>query len=69
MERFQRSSTNTDMPCIRDTARNRIVAIFFTDADDPDAATVHAAVCTHALNLRGAAPRQGSLLEESHADF
>lgn len=69
MERFRRSCTNTDMPCIRDTVKNRIVAIFFADADDPDAATLHAAVCTHALNSRGTAPRQGSLLEETHADF
>ncbi len=35
-QRYQRSRTNTDMPCIRDTERNRIVALFFVDPNDPD---------------------------------
>lgn len=70
-QRYQRSRTNTDMPCIRDTERGRIVALFFVDPNDPDAATVNAAACVHALNTRAAGQRQGqgNLLEVAHGDF
>lgn len=70
-QRYQRSRTNTDMPCIRDTERNRIVALFFVDPNDPDAAMVNAAACVHALNTRAERQRPGqrSLLEVAHGDF